>query len=124
MPQYPFQATETFGQDRLIAGLTQLVTETVVLSAGIIYRRGMVLGRITANNKMALSALAATDGSQVPYGICIDDVDATIADQMCGAYVKGEFNQLALILGTGQTIANVHDPLRDAGIFLKSVVPA
>ena len=74
-----------------------------MLSAGIVYRRGMVLGRITANNKMALSALASTDGSQVPYGICI---------------------QLALILGTGQTVASIHDPLRFAGIYLKPVVPA
>ena len=65
MPQYPFQATETFGQDRLVAGLTQLASETVVLTAGIVYRRGMVLGR-AANNKMVLSTAAATDGSQVP----------------------------------------------------------
>lgn len=84
----------------------------------------MVLGRITASNEMALSALASTDGSQVPYGICIDDVDATAADQMCGAYVKGELNQLALILCTGQTVASIHDPLRFAGIYLKPVVPA
>lgn len=124
MPQYPYQFSENYTQDKLVAGLTQLVSETVVLSAGTAYKRGMVLGRVTASGKLALSLSAAADGSQAPYGICVDDFDATAADSYGGVYVKGEFNQNALILGAGQTLAGIHDALRAAGIFLKPSVPA
>lgn len=125
MAQYPRTFSETFTPDRLIAGLTQIVTENMVLITGQNLKRGSVVGRITASGKATLSLSAAGDGSQVPYGILLDDYDATAGDVGgCGVMVKGEFNDNAIILGTGHTILSVHDALRDGGIYLKPSVHA
>lgn len=122
--QTPRTITEAYGPDRLIAGLTQLVSETLPLLMGQSLLRGALLGQVTATKKLTLSTSAATDGSQVPYGILADDADSTPNDVLCGVYVKGEFNQNAIIFGAGQTPVNTHDALRDAGIYLKTPVSA
>ena len=125
MTQTPSMIVETYTPDHLVAGLTQLVTENMVLAAGAALPRGAVVGRITASGKATICTAAATDGSQTPYGILADFYDASLADVGNAAvYVKGEFNQNAIILGAGHTILSVHDGLRDAGIFLKSSVSA
>ena len=123
--QYPHQAIETYTPDNLVAGVTQLVSETGTLAAGQALPRGALIGRITASGKFTLSLAAATDGSQNPYGILLDDYDATAGDLAgAGVYVKGEFNPNAMTFGAGQTPAGLHDALRTLGIFLKPVVPA
>lgn len=116
----------TFAQtvDRLIAGNTQLVSWDETLIAGQNLKRGALVGRITASGKLTLSTSAATDGSQAPIGILLDDYDATAGDVNCGIYVKGEFNQLAVIFGAGHTAASTKNALRNLGIFLKPAVPA
>ena len=122
--QYVSQTIENFSPDRLISGRSQLVSETCTLATGQNLPRGALVGRIAASNKMTLCTAAASDGSQAPYGVLVDDFNASLADTQCGVYVKGEFNQAAITLGAGLTIAGVHDALRDAGILLKSAVPA
>ena len=122
--QTPRSYSDAWATDRLVAGLTQLVSETLPLAQGQALPRGAVLGRVTASGKLTLSTAAATDGSQVPYGVLADDADATLTDVLCGVYVKGEFNQNALTFGAGQTPVTVHDALRDAGIYLKTPVAA
>jgi len=125
MPQYPSQAVYTYAPDNLIAGLTQVVSENGTLLAGQALPRGALLGRITASGKLNLSTAAATDGSQVPYGILYDAYDATAGDLVgVGVYIKGEFNPNAMTFGAGQTVASVKDTLRDAGIYIKPVVTA
>lgn len=126
MPQYPHQGlVEVYAPDNLIAGLTQIVTENMVLAQGQNLKRGTVMGRITASGKATVSTAAAADGSQAAYGILLDDYDATAGDLGgCGVMVKGEFNDHAIILGAGQTILSVHDALRANGIFLKPSVHA
>ncbi|WP_419900697.1 head decoration protein [Roseomonas sp. USHLN139] len=125
MPFYqPGSRTETYQPDNLIAGTTQLVSADGILILGQNLKRGALVGRITASGKLTLSASASGDGSQVPYGILIDDVDATAADTKCGIYVKGEFNQNAVTFGTGHTASSVYDVCRDAGLFLKPATPA
>jgi hypothetical protein len=125
MPQFPRTFTDTYTPDRLIAGLTQIITENMTLLAGAALLRGSVVGRITASGKVTLSASAASDGSQVPYGILADDYDATAGDVPNAAVmVKGEFDIGSLTFGTGQTATTVHDALRDAGIYLKTAWPA
>jgi hypothetical protein len=46
--------------------------------ADIVLVVGMVLGRIAATGKIAISKSAVSDGSEIPLGICV--VDQTIAD--------------------------------------------
>ncbi len=125
MPQYPFQSSETYTPDRLIAGETQLVTRSYVLLAGQVLERGTIVGMITASGKLTTSTSAAADGSQNPFGILIDHYDSTLGDMAgCGVYLKGEFNENAVILGTGWTLATIMPGLRDNGIYLKPAVVA
>lgn len=125
MTQIPGMTVEAYAPDQLVAGLTQIVTENMVLAQGQKLVRGTVVGRITASGKATICTAAATDGSQNAYGILADFYDATLADVGNAAvHVKGEFNENAITLGAGLTLASVHDALRDGGIFLKPVVPA
>lgn len=120
----PRSYSTSYTPDRLIAGNTQLVSWDATLISGQVLARGTLVGKITASGKLTISTSAATDGSQNPVGILLDDYDASAGDVNVGIYVKGEFNQNAVIFGTGQTAAGVADALRDLGIYLKPAVPA
>lgn len=117
----PSVQTETYVPDRLIAGITQLVTEVNhTLASGQNLARGALVGRITANGQLTLSLAAAADGSQTPYGILADDFNASAgALSNVAVYVAGEFNERAVTFGTGHTAASTRIGLRDRGIFLK-----
>jgi hypothetical protein len=125
MPQIPRKFDEAYAPDRLIAGLTQQVTWNGILITGQNLKRGAVVGKITASAKLTLSLSASSDGSQVPYGVMLDDYDATAADAAnVGVIVKGEVNENALILGTGHTLATIREGLRDQGLYLVPTVTA
>ncbi len=124
MAQYPSVTSETYTPDRLIASPAQIESLTGVLISGQNLLRGSLVGKITASGKFTMSLLASSDGSQVPYGILAYDYNATAGDTTCAIYVKGGFNQNAVIFGTGQTASNTYDALRDAGIYLKPSVSA
>ncbi|MCK8553564.1 head decoration protein, partial [Yersinia ruckeri] len=81
-----------FVPDQLVSGPLQLVTDTVSLSAGVL-RRGTVLGQITTTKAYIQSVKTATDGSQVPCAILVDDADTTTGAVQAGVYLMGEFNQ-------------------------------
>lgn len=118
-------ATETFTPDNLIAGTTQIVTDAVTIISGQTISRGDVLGKITTSGKYNLSLTAAGDGSQTAYAIAAEDVDASGGDVADAAvYIKGEFNENSLTLGTGHTAATVKTQLRELGINIKSAVTA
>ncbi len=123
-PFGPGVSSDAFVPDQLIAGPFQLVTDTVTLKSGEKLKRGAVLGKIAASGKYILAASTAGDGSQTPSAILADDVDASGSDTLAGVYLAGEFNPNALIFGAGVTAATAKDALRDAGIYLKSVVSA
>ena len=74
------------------------------------------------SGKLVLSLSAAKDGSNVPYAIAAATVDASAADKGISVYLSGEFNEDALTLGTGHTVASIRDGFRDKGIHLKSPV--
>ncbi|MCK5614110.1 head decoration protein [Candidatus Pacearchaeota archaeon] len=115
--------TETFAYDNLFAGSNVLpVSQPITLITGQNLVRGALLGRITASGKWNLSLLAAVDGSQVPRAILAKDTDATSADVETASYETGEYNQNGLTFGTGHTVANTKDALRDLNIHLKDPV--
>lgn len=125
MSQLPRVFEESFTPDKLIAGNTQIVTRNETLLSGQNLKRGAVVGKITASDKVTLSASAASDGSQNPYGVLLDDYDATAGDLAnCGVLVQAEVNERALILGAGHTIASVKAAFRALGIFVKPSNPA
>ena len=117
--------TETFTPDNLIAGTTQLVTDSVTIASSIALSRGAVLGIDTASGKYLLSANAAADGTEVATAILAEDVDASGGDVLNAViYIKGEFNENELSFGTASTVATTKADLRKVGIFIKSAVKA
>lgn len=76
------------------------------------------------SGKYVKSLLAAIDGSQYPWAILAEDTDATAGDVNTVAYINGNFHDDAVIFGTGQTIANTRELLRQQGINLVNRQPA
>ena len=59
----PGMKSSVFSPDQLIAGTLQLVTDTGTITGGV-YKRGTVLGKITASGKYTVSVKTATDGAR------------------------------------------------------------
>lgn len=66
----------------------------------------------------------ALDGSQYPYAVLVDDVDATSADKDGICELTGEFNEAALIFGGSDTKDTHREALEAKHIFLRSVTNA
>lgn len=116
---------ETYTPDNLFAGhVMPKVTDTMVIEAGQNLPRGALLGRITANGKGKLVDKDAVDGSQTVYAVLAEAVDATAADKTAAVFLTGEFNENALTVGAGDTVADHKASARAVGIFIKSVVEA
>jgi len=115
---------DAFVPDNLIADDFPMMTDTVTIVTGQNLVRGAVIGKITASGKYTLSASASADGSQTPSAILLQDTDASGGDVAAPVAISGAFNQRALTLGTGHTIASIKDGLRDLSIYLRSSVKA
>ena len=96
----------------------------VTIASGAAHVRGEVLGKITASGKFIKSLAAAEDGSEVPSTILAESVDASGGDKTAAVYLSGEFNEAALVLGAGHTVASIRWGLRALGIYLKKIVAA
>jgi len=116
----PSYSTESYTPDRLHAGDFPIRSEDGTLITGQNLTRGAVLGKITASGKLNLSLSAAGDGSEVPYAILSEDMDATAADKQVIVYLSGDVNQDSLTIGAGHTAASIKDGLRDKSIFLRA----
>lgn len=66
----------------------------------------------------------ASDGSQNPTGILVDDADASAGPVLAGAYVAGEFNANAIIVDASWSIPEITQAARAYSIFIKRVVSA
>lgn len=117
---------DTFVPDQLLSGPLQVVSDTVTILTGSAanYKRGTVLGVVTASGKYTLSVATATDGSQVPKAILADDAIATVADVLAGVYLMAEINQNRITFDPSWTLATLKTALRPFGIFLRDSVQA
>lgn len=100
------------GKDPVLASFTVLTGQTLAA--------GSVLGIVTASGKLKLSLSAATDGSEVPFAVLIEDLDTTGGDKVFPVAVEGYFNEEALVFGTGHDADSVRVALRDRGIYLSA----
>lgn len=119
-----FSNEGNFTPDSLHAGDFPIRTRKVTLVSGQNLTRGALLGIITTGGKYTLSASASSDGSQTPKAILAEDTDASGGDKQCVVYISGDFNQDAVTLGTGHTVASVLEGLRDLNIYLTKPVSA
>jgi hypothetical protein len=71
-----------------------------------------------------MSHPTATDGSENPCAILVDQANAVAGDVNAGIYQMGEFNGAALIYDAGFTIGQLTHLLRPWGIFVKGSVTA
>lgn len=119
-----FNSEGSYVPDSLHAGDFPIRTEKVTVITGQNLVRGALLGKITASGKVNLSLSAAGDGSNTPYAILAEDVDATAEDKEAVAYISGDFNADAITYGAAHTAASVKDGLRDKNIYLHTPISA
>ena len=118
--------TRTFDYDNLFAGNVQpVVTKEVTIAEGSgELVRGTVLGKNDATGLCTIVNSTKEDGSERPYAILSDDVNATDEDVVSTAYFSGEFNERKLIFG-GTDDADTHRrDMREMGLYMNPVVKA
>lgn len=76
------------------------------------------------SGKYKRAVAAATDGSQRPIGILVEDANATGGDKSISVYRTGEFNEAALNFGAGHDANSVRAALEALQIYLKTVLAA
>jgi hypothetical protein len=103
----------------ILAGDFPNSTEDVVIASGQNLKLGSVLGRVTATGKYKLVDSTAEDGSQVPYSVLMEDVDASAGNAVGVAYLTGEFIQTKLIFGGSDTWSTHSAEARKNSIFFK-----
>lgn len=112
--------------DLIGSNAADLLARKYTLSGGYSCVRGQILGIVIIAGEVIPSLSAASDGSQTPFGIAATDVDANEdsppADMEVLVYTRGSFNENALTLGAGHTVASIREGLRDKGIYLETPV--
>jgi hypothetical protein len=71
---------------------------------------------------VALCTAAATDGSQIPWGIVAVDANASAGAAEVLVYTHGDFNESVVTIGAGLTVAGAKEALRTRGLHLISVL--
>lgn len=107
-----------FTHDNLIAGDFPLVTQDETVLSGESVVRGELMGKITASAKLKPCDSTASDGSEAPYAIMAEDVDASAADAAGITYHSGQFNQDAVTFGGTDTAATHRAAMRALGLHL------
>jgi hypothetical protein len=80
--------------------------------------------RAAGSGQHVLSVAAATDGSEVPDGILVEDTDATDDATATSIYVSGQFDAAMLTYGAGHTAASVRASLAGKPIWIKDAIGA
>lgn len=118
----PGMTSSLFVPDQLVSGPLQVVTDSVTIGVSGLLKRGTVLGMVTTSGVYIPSKKDATDGSETPVAILVDDVDTTTLTQTGGVYLMGEFNQNRLIFDATWTIAGLKAAFRPMAIFLRDSI--
>jgi hypothetical protein len=80
---------------------------------------------VTINPRQVVACdKTATDGSSVPYGVLLQDLDATSAAKTGIAALEGQFNERQLVFASGTDVEDVRDQMRDLGMIVVPSEPA
>lgn len=111
---------ELFG-GTAVAAMTANVT-IAALSAAASYKRGTLLGVVTASGKYAIVDSAATTGEEVASVVLAKDIEVGTDDVVATVYTRGIFNREKLVVKAESDSASAHEQeLRKVGIYLTSV---
>lgn len=108
----------TLKPDNLLAGDFPRVARLVTVTGGN-YIRGTVLGKITASGKYCTAVSSKTDGTQTPFCILAENVNAGTEDKQAVVYFTGEFNSASLTFDSSFTVATITEKLHEKSIFVK-----
>ncbi|CAK7026203.1 head decoration protein [Saezia sanguinis] len=122
-PFRPGMSSSVFNPDQLIAGVLQPVTRDVTITGGV-YKRGTVMGKITTSGLYTICKKTATDGSQNPVAILVDDRDASSADVAGSVFLLGEFNANAVTFDALWTLADLTAAMDVNKVFLRDPLQA
>lgn len=131
-PWIPGMTTDVFVPDQLIAGDLKIVTDSVSVGGSGVFERGTVMGMVEATGVWIPSVKTATDGSEKPRGVLVDQVDTTVASpQTGGVYVMAELNFNSLIYdaswgasGSAAALTALKIGFGATSIFLKTPISA
>ena len=117
--------SDAFSPDNLVAGCCpDIVTSTDTLLSGNNLKRGTLLGKVSTGG-LTESLSTAIDGSQNPYAILAEDVDASAGDvPNTLIYIRGSFDSAKMTFGAAHTANSTKDALRALGIYLKAPLSA
>lgn len=113
-----------FDYGPLIAGDFPKAAFVVTLKAGQDYKRGSVLGFADATGQCSLVESGKSDGTQTPYAVLAEDVDAKDDDAIGTAYATGEFAREFLIFGGSDTYATHERAARNVCMFFRKTSTA
>jgi hypothetical protein len=116
----------THEPDNLIAGEFPIAVVDGVISEGEgnVFSRGTILGR-KGDGEWTISTGGATDdGSEVPRGVLLVDVDASDDDIVAPIARTGDFNERAVTIGDDHTADGIREGLADLNIYLRTTVSA
>lgn len=118
----PLRETTTYDPNGIVASDFPVETAKATIAAGANLTAGAVVGRITTGGKYALSASAASNGSQTPAAILLTDAAAASADAEAIILLSGAVAADKLSFGAGHDAATVETAFRAAGrpIFVKT----
>ncbi len=104
-----------------------IVTDSGIVEAGQNLPAGAVLGRNGAGKlklcaKKDANGTDITDGTQVPFAVLLEDVDASQNDKIAPILLMGQVDIDALVFGNGWDKESIKDALRENAIFAKQTM--
>lgn len=111
-------AAAAFDPNGIVVGGFDHKTEKLTIVSGATVLAGDVLGKITSGGKLKLAVAASEDGSEVPYAIALEDVDAAAGDKPCIVLMSGGVDTAKLRFGASITAASSKDVLQGRGLYL------
>ena len=109
--------TMVVGETPIVGGITFTIADG---AADFVIGDTFTLPVEAGSGKLLLSLAAAVDGSQVPYAIATEAVNAAATDVTTSVWITGSFAEENITFGTGHTADSVRDQLRALGIILRS----
>ncbi len=76
------------------------------------------IAQAAGSGQLAIVDNDAINGTDVPFGILVNDVDVSEATADADLYVRGEFNQNEIIVPNGDSVANYKEALKAINIYL------
>ena len=111
--------TQTQNWDFRFASQKDIVINKVTLAENQDLQEGSVLGKVTATGEYVLSVAAATDGSQVPSVVLVDNAKTASGETPdVPVYESAHLHTTFLKFGAGHDATTVREALREKGIFI------